>query len=318
MNGFKVIAGSSNKSLSDDIKEWLRYKTGNDNFDLVDCDLGNFSDGETKVQINENLRGYHIFVIQSLCNPVNDNLIELTLILDALKRSNTEEITVIIPYYGYGRQDKKSKGRSPISASTIAKIIELSNPNRVVTIDLHAPQIQGFFNCPVDNLYANIVFFDHINYKTDNLCIISPDSGGTENATLYSKRFNCDMGFCYKHREKANEIDDMRLVGDVSGKSCIIIDDICDTGSTLLRSSEILRHNGAERVEIFITHGVFSKGIRKLISSSSIDRINITDTILQNEEVLLSNKMNIVSVAPLLGDTIIRLKNGLSLSELFI
>jgi len=317
-NGFKIISGSSNIPLTDDICSYILHE-----YDYpikpVNTMLTKFSDGESRVEINENLRGYHVFVIQSLSNPVNDNLIELCLILDTLKRCNVSEVTVVNPFYGYARADKKDKPRTPISAKMVADIIQTCNLNRMVTIDLHSPQIQGYFNCPVDNLYASKVLLKHMpNYSSDELVIVSPDKGGVERASYYSKKLNCGLAFCYKHRDKPNEIAEMRLIGDVSGKRCVIVDDMADTCGTLVKCNNILKEKGAKEVSAFVTHGVLSGNGYDNLNDSCIDTVNITNTIKLPDKVLKNPKFNVINVDELISKCIINIYEKKSVSELFV
>jgi ribose-phosphate pyrophosphokinase len=311
-----IIGGSSNYLLLEDI---CTYLTKEKDFEITPTKtlLGRFSDGETRVEINENLRGQDVFVIQSLSSPVNDNLMELLLILDTLKRSDVHSVTVILPYYGYSRQDKKIRQRVPISAKVVADCLGLYQPKRIVTLDLHSNQIQGFFNCPVDNLYGSIVFLPYMKRHKNNLICISPDAGGTERVAHYAKKLNCEMAFCYKHRNKPNEIGEMRLVGEVKGKDCLIIDDMADTCNTLIEASKILIENKASSVHAYVTHGVLSGHAVKKLKDSQIESFSITDSILPTLDVMKCNKFRLISIAPLLGESILRLSNGESLSEMF-
>lgn len=315
-NGFKIVGGSSNISLVNDICHYISHKF-NYKVKPTDILLDTFKDGELKVQINENLRGYHIFVIQSLSHPINHHLMELCLILDTLKRCNVQQVTVIIPYYGYARQDRKNAPRTPISAKVVADMIQSCGLDRLVTIDLHSPQIQGFFNCPVDNLYASKILLDHIN-KNEDLTIVSPDRGGAERAIYYAKKLNCEVCFCYKHRNKPNDIGEMRLIGNVENKNCILIDDMIDSGGTLIKAAEILKENNAKNIDVFSTHGVFSNGSIDKLSNSYIKSINITNTINLTIELLKNNKFNVINVDSLISECIVNIYEQRSVSELFI
>jgi ribose-phosphate pyrophosphokinase len=315
-NGFKVIGGSSNSILVDDICLWLtreHCKCINPANVMIDT----FSDGESQVEIQEDVRGYHVFVIQSLSNPVNHHLVELCLILDALKRSNVKSTTVIIPYYGYGRQDRKVKSRVPISAKAVADMIQASGLDRLVTIDLHAGQIQGFFDVPVDNLYASKVLLKYMNDNKDTV-IVSPDKGGVERAGHYAKKLNCGLAFCYKHRDKPNEIAEMRLIGDVKEKKCILVDDMIDTAGTLCKAADVLSENGASSIEAYSTHGIFSGNSVSKLWDSKIEKINITDTIRLTNHVLLNPKFNVIPVSEMVAKSIVNIYEGRSVSELFI
>lgn len=316
-NGFKVVSGSSNIPLVDDICKYILHEY---NYVINPCDvlLDTFKDGELRVQINENLRGYHVFVVQSLSYTINDHLMELCLILDTLKRCNVKEVTVIVSFLGYSRQDKKDKPRTPISAKVVADIIQVCGLDRIVTIDLHAPQIQGFFNCPVDNLYASKLLLEHMNNNPKNLVIVSPDKGGVERASYYAKKLNCGLAFCYKHRDKPNEIAEMKLIGDVKEKTCILVDDIIDTGSTLVKAADILKSNGSRNVEVFATHGVFSGESVQKLTSSYIDKINITNTINLPTKILKNNKFNIINVDEMIAEAIVKIYRKESISSLFV
>lgn len=312
-----IISGKSNPLLTEDI---INYITKEKSRPATQVKIlsNTFSDGEIQIELQENLRRKDVYVVQSLSSPVNEHLMELMLILDALKRSDVNSITLIIPYYGYSRQDKKIKPRVPISAKVIASMLELYTPSRVITLDLHSSQIQGFFNGPVDNLYGSSVFIPHMKKHTNGLTIVSPDSGGTERATYYAKKLNCELAFCYKHRSNPNEIGDMRLIGNVQDKDCLLVDDMVDTGGSLVKSAQILMESGAKSVHAYVTHGVLSGPALKNLQDDSLQSVNITDTILPNLEVMKNNKFKLVSVAPLLGQAIININNGDSVSSLFL
>ncbi len=312
-----IISGRSNPLLTEDI---INYITKEQSYPATQVKIlsNTFSDGELQIELQENLRRKDVYVVQSLSNPVNDHLMELMLILDALKRSDVRSITLIIPYFCYSRQDKKIKPRVPISAKVVASMLELYTPNRIITLDLHSNQIQGFFNGPVDNLYGSSVFIPYMKRHTNGLTIVSPDSGGTERATYYAKKLNCELAFCYKHRNNPNEIGDMRLIGDVKGRDCLLVDDLVDTGGSLKKSAQILMKSGAKNVHTYVTHGVLSGPALSNLQDDSLQSINITDTILPNLEVMKNNKFRLVSVAPLLGQAIININNGDSVSSLFL
>lgn len=316
-NGFKIIGGSSNIPLVDDICKYILHEY---NYCCNPTDIlsEKFSDGETRIQINENLRGYHVFVVQSLSYPVNDNLMELLIILDTLKRCNVEQVTVIIPYIGYSRQDKKDKSRTPITAKMVADLIETCGLNRLVTIDLHSPQIQGFFNCPVDNLYGSKMLLKYMDNDSKDLVIVSPDKGGVERASYYAKKLNCGLAFCYKHRDTPNEIAEMKLIGDVKGKSCVLVDDMIDTSGTLLKASHILKDNGAKDISAFATHGVLSGNGLENLRDSCIDSVNITNTINLQTKVLKCNKINVINIDQMVAKAIVNIYEKRSISELFV
>ncbi len=311
-----IISGRGNPLLTEDIVNYISREKSHP-VTQVKVLSDKFSDGELRVEIQENLRGKDVYVVQSLSNPANEYIMELMLILDALSRSDVKSITLVISYYGYARQDKKVIPRSPISAKILASMLELYHPNRLITIDLHAPQIQGFFSIPVDNLYGSIAFIPHMKKHTNGLVSVSPDGGGVERASYYAKRLDCGLAFCYKHRNKPNEIAEMRLIGEVKGKDCLLVDDMVDTGRSLVKASNILLDSGAKSVHAYITHGVFSGNAVENLSNSSLQTINITDTILPSIEVMKNNKFKMISIAPLLGQALININNGDSVSKLF-
>lgn len=315
-NGFKIIGGSSNIPLVDDITRYILHEY-NYVCKPTDVLLDQFSDGESRVQINENLRGYHVFVVQSLSYPINDHLMELCLILDTLKRCNVFQVTVVVSYYGYARQDRKDAPRTPISAKVVADMIQSCGLDRLVAVDLHSPQIQGFFNCPVDNLYASKVLLKHIDEKSDPV-IVSPDRGGVERAVYYAKRLNCPVSFCYKHRDNPNEISEMKLIGDVKGRNCILLDDMADTSGTLVKASQILKENGAKNIEAMVTHGVFSGDAVDKLTNSPISRINVTNTINLPRNILTNNKFNVINVDEMIAEAIVKIYRKESISSLFV
>ena len=314
--GLKVIGGSSAPVLTDDICQILKrehYLSPE-----TEVKLQTFSDGESWVQIEENVRGYDVFVVQSLSNPANENLMELMFILDALKRSNVNSVTVVIPYYGYARQDRKSEPRVPISAKVVADMLQTMKIDRIVTIDLHAGQIQGFFDVPFDNLYASKIMAGDMADENGNLCIVSPDRGGTERANYYSKKLESSLAVCYKHRDKPNEISEMGILGDVTNKKCVIVDDIIDTAGTICKASELLREQGARDVVVYSTHPVLSGNAVEKLDNAPISKIVVTDTISPSEEVLRNQKFEVLSVAPLLSEAILSIYFQNSVSNLFI
>jgi ribose-phosphate pyrophosphokinase len=318
MENVKLIGGSSNPILLEDIFNEINfqsYKLERTNT-LVDV----FSDGESRIEIHDNMRGQDVFVLQSLSKPVNHYIVELCLILDALKRSNINSVTVILPYYGYARQDRKVKPRVPISAKVVGDLIQSIGIDRLVTIDLHSGQIQGFFDVPVDNLFAAPILLDYMKKidTPENLVIVSPDAGGIERATYYSKKLNCGLAYCYKHRENPNEIVEMRLVGCVENKTCLLVDDMIDTSSTLVKSAYLLKENGASYIESYATHGVFSGNAVQKITDSPISKIFVTDTIKLQESVLINQKFNVIGIGNLIAKAIIGIQSNNSLSKLFI
>ncbi|BBB32248.1 prsA ribose-phosphate pyrophosphokinase [Thermotomaculum hydrothermale] len=312
----KVFAGNSNPSLAEKIAEYLKEEVG---VGLGDIELTRFSDGEISCHIRENVRGTDVFVIQSTCNPANDNLMELLIMLDTLKRASAVRITAVIPYFGYARQDRKHKPRVPISAKLVADLLEKAGANRVISMDLHANQIQGFFDIPVDHLYASAVFIPYLrNMEFKNLCIVSPDAGGAERARAYSKRLDASLVLVDKRREKANEAEVMNVVGEVDGRDLIIVDDIIDTAGTLVKTAKALKERGALRIFAVASHGVLSGVAMERIEESCIEKIFITDSIPFDKKLDKKNKVEILSVAKLIGEAIKRAHEETSISSLFI
>ena len=312
----KIITGSSNPALATKICDTVMEC---DN--VVDTNISKFADGESQVEIIEDVRGCDVFVIQSTCKPVNDSVVELCLILDALKRSNCWRITAVLPYYGYARQDRKIKQQVPISAKAIANLITASGVDRIVTVDLHAGQIQGFFEIPVDNLYASPIFLKHILSKheknVDKLVIVSPDMGSTDRAKAYAKRIGCNVAIVYKRRDKLNQIEEMVLLGDVEGKKAIIIDDMVDSAGTLVSASSIITDAGAVSVNAYCTHPVLSGPAIERLNKSKFKSIYVTDTIPLNEESLACNKLKVLSIDGLMGKAIYNIHNDNRLCDLF-
>ena len=271
----KLLTGNSNKVLSKNIAKYLKTK-------LVNSSIRKFADGEIYVEINENIRGNSIFIVQSISSPANDNLMELLLCIDALKRSSAKNITAVIPYFGYARQDKKGKPRVPIGAKLVANLLMAAGVDRIMTMDLHADQIQGFFEVPVDHLYASTLFVPYVQaLNLDNLIIASPDMGGTKRANTYAKFLNSQVVVCYKHREKANEISKMMIIGDVKGKNVILVDDMVDTAGTLTKAADLMIENGAKSVRAICTHGLFSSNAYERINNSKLTEVVVTDTVLK-------------------------------------
>jgi ribose-phosphate pyrophosphokinase len=307
----KLIAGNSNLPLAKGISNYLGVP-------LVDSAVGKFADSEIGVQINENVRGADMFVIQSTCPPVNDNLMELLIIIDALRRSSARRITAVIPYYGYARQDRKVQPRVPISAKLVADLITTAGANRVLTMDLHAGQIQGFFNVPVDNLLASPVLIEYIkSLNLSNVILVSPDAGGVERTRNFAKRLNVSIAIIDKRRERPNESDVMNIIGDVSGKDAFIIDDMIDTGGTLTKAATALIQKGAKSVYACCTHAVLSGDAIDRINVSDLKKLVITDTIPTREKIQHSPKLEVLSVADLIGETIYRINVDKSVSSLF-
>lgn len=311
--GLKIFTGTSNLKLAKEVATHLKL-------DLGDITVSTFSDGEIMVRLNENVRGSDAFVIQSTSMPVNDNIIELLLIIDALKRASAGRITAVIPYYGYSRQDRKVQPRVPISAKMVADLITAVGTNRVLTVDLHAGQIQGFFNIPVDNLYAAPVLLDYIKnkYVSDNLVIVSPDAGGVERARAFAKRLNCSIAIIDKRREKANECEVMNVIGEVVNKDTLLLDDMVDTAGTMAQAANALRAQGAKRVSAACTHAVLSGAAIERINNSAIEELIVTNTIPLDGKMKLCGKLKVLSMASLLGDAIKMIHEESSISSLFV
>ena len=278
-----------------------------------------FSDGEVQVEIGENVRGRDVFILQSTCPPVNDNLMQLLIIMDALRRASAKRITAIIPYYGYARQDRKVKPRVPISAKLVADLITIAGANRVVSMDLHAGQIQGYFNIPVDNIFAAPILLKYINtHFQDNLVIVSPDAGGVERARAFAKRLDASLAIIDKRRDAPNVSEAMNIIGDVKGKTAVILDDMVDTAGTLTQAAVALTTRGTRRIFACCTHPVLSGPAIERIENSPIDKLVVTNTIPLNEKARGCGKIEVLSVAELLGETIKRIYNSHSVSTLFV
>jgi len=308
----KLVSGNSNIELSQDIAKYL-------GIDLVKATIKKFPDKEIFVEIQENVRGEDVFVVQSTSFPANDHLMELLITIDALKRGSSKSIAAIMPYYGYARQDRKSGPRSPISAKLVANLISTAGANRALMVDLHAGQIQGFFDIPTDNLFAAPVFIDDIKkkFESKNTVIVSPDVGGVVRARAIAKRVDCDLAIIDKRREKASVSEVMNVIGEVSKKDCILIDDICDTAGTLTNAANALKNKNAKSVYAYITHGVLSDPAIERINNSPIDKMIITDSILARNDVKKSSKIEQLSIAPLIGEAIGRITENKSVSSLF-
>jgi ribose-phosphate pyrophosphokinase len=309
IGSIKLLTGNSNKNLAKEVSEYL-------NIPLSDAIVSRFSDGEVRVQINESMRGEDVFVIQSLCPPINESIMELLLMLDAIKRASAGRITAVIPYYAYARQDRKDKPRVPISARLLADLITVAGAQRVVVVDLHSPQIQGFFNIPVDNLHALGVLYDYLKDKLDGeTVVVSPDAGGVERARLLANKIGCPIAIIYKRRPEPNVAEVLDLIGDVKGKRAIIVDDIIDTAGTVCAASELLLSKGASRVDVVATHGLLSGPAVERLRKSPIEEVVITNTIPAEHKNL--EKLKVVSIAPLIGEAIRRIHEGESVSMLF-
>ncbi len=308
----KIITGNSNKNLSIKISKYLKNR-------LVRSSIRKFSDGEIYIEINENIRGNSIFVIQSVSSPANDNLMELLLSIDALKRSSAKNITAVIPYFGYARQDRKVVPRTSISAKLVSNLITKAGADRVVTIDLHAGQIQGFFDIPVDNLFATPIFARHIRkkIKNKNLICVAPDVGGTERARALGKFLHAGLAIIDKRRPAPGKSEVMNVIGNVKGKICIIVDDIIDSGGTIVNAANALTERGAREVHVYVTHGVLSGKAVEKIKKSNIKRLVITDTIDNSFRVKGAKNIEILTISQLVGEAIKRISNSTSVSDLF-
>jgi ribose-phosphate pyrophosphokinase len=309
----KMFCGNSNPALAENICANLGIPLGQ-------AKVKNFSDGEIMVEIGENVRGRDTYVVQSTCSPTNNNLMELLIMMDALKRASAATITAVIPYYGYARQDRKVAPRTPITSKLVADLITTAGADRMVTIDLHAGQIQGFFNIPVDNLYAAPVILDHLKrrFTHDHIVMISPDAGGTERARAFAKRLECTLAIIDKRRTGPNVAEVMHLVGDVKGKIAIILDDMIDTAGTLTQAAKALKEHGAKTIYACATHGVLSGPAIERINASDIEEVVITNTIPLGEKSALTSKIKVLSIAELLAETIRRIHEDESVSSLFV
>jgi ribose-phosphate pyrophosphokinase len=308
----KIVSGNSNRPLAEGIAQYLKVP-------LTKSQVKRFADMEIFVEIQENVRGQDVFVVQSTSFPANDNLMELLILIDALKRSSARRITAVIPYYGYARQDRKPGPRTPISAKLVANLIERAGADRVLTLDLHAGQIQGFFDIPTDNLFGAPIMSrdmqDHMKVK--DVVIVSPDVGGVVRARALAKRIEVPIAICDKRREKPGESEVMNVIGDVKGKACVLIDDIIDSGGTLINAAEALLKSGATEVSAYITHGVLSGGAVSRIQNSQLTSLVITDSILPTEAVKAAKNIRILPIASLIGEAILRTSREESVSSLF-
>lgn len=309
----RIFSGNSNPALAEKICINL-------NMPLGQAKVRTFSDGEIMVEIGENVRGRDIYVIQSTCSPTNNNLMELLIMIDALKRASAATITAVIPYYGYARQDRKAAPRTPITSKLVADLITTAGADRVVTVDLHAGQIQGFFNIPVDNLYAAPVLLDHLKerFPNNDIVMVSPDAGGTERARAFAKRLGCTLAVIDKRRTGPNVAEVMHLIGDVAGKSAIILDDMVDTAGTLTQAAAALKEHGAKAIYACATHGVLSGPAIDRINASCIEKVVLTDTVPLGEKAALTDKIRVLSVAELLAEAIRRIHEDESVSSLFV
>ncbi len=308
----KIIAGNSNRPLAEAIAAYL-------NMSLCEASVRRFADMECFVEIEENVRGEDTFVVQSTSYPANDNLMELLVCIDALKRGSARRITAVMPYFGYARQDRKSGPRTPISAKLVANLITEAGADRVLTLDLHAGQIQGFFDIPVDNLFASPVFLRDIRSNSDvsNMVMVSPDVGGVVRARALAKRLECDLAIIDKRRDRAGVSEVMHVIGDVAGRECIVVDDIVDSAGTLCNAAVALMDGGAKSVSAYISHGVLSGGAVSRVASSPIKSLVITDSILSTEAVRVSQNVRQLTIAPLIGEAMERISEERSVSSLF-
>jgi ribose-phosphate pyrophosphokinase len=306
----KILACNSNRPLAEAIAEYMSMS-------ITKASVRRFSDMEVFVEIHENVRGEDVFVIQSTCYPTNDNLMELLITLDALMRGSARRVTAVIPYFGYARQDRKSGPRTPISAKLVANLITTAGADRVVTLDLHSGQIQGFFDIPLDNLYAAPVFVNDIRARYDNVMIVSPDVGGVVRARAIASRIDADLAIIDKRRERAGVSEVMNIIGDVRGRRCILVDDIVDSAGTLCNAAEALMKAGAVSVSAYVTHGVLSGGAVARVSSSPLEELVITDSIPATEAIKLAHNIRQVTIAPLMAESIQRISEERSVSSLF-
>ncbi|SFZ83101.1 ribose-phosphate pyrophosphokinase [Devosia enhydra] len=308
----KLVTGNSNRALAEAVASYLEMP-------LADCTVKRFADKEIYVEIHENVRGEDVFILQSTSFPANDNLMELLILTDALRRSSARRITAVVPYFGYARQDRKSTPRTPISAKLVANLIVESGVNRVITLDLHAAQIQGFFDIPTDNLYSAPVMTRDIeaHYGKDNVMIVSPDVGGVARARAIAQRIGADLAIVDKRRPRAGVSEVMNIIGDVSGQSCILIDDIVDSGGTLVNAADALLKAGAKAVSAYITHGVLSEGASERIGKSRLKELVITDSIGATDAVKATGNIRRISIAPLIGEAVARTASEQSVSSLF-
>jgi ribose-phosphate pyrophosphokinase len=309
MSKFKLFSGTANPEFAKKVGDYLNIEVGI-------ATIKKFSDGEISVQIKESVRGQDVFIIQPTCAPTNDHLMELLIMVDALKRSSAKSISAVVPYYGYARQDRKAAPRVPITAKLVADMLEAAGIDRMITIDLHAAQIQGFFNIPVDNLYGSVMFLDYLKSKNlKNPIIASPDIGGVARARSYADKLGYDLVIVDKRREKANVAEVMNIIGDVDGKDVILVDDMVDTAGTLVKAAEALKKMGATSVMACCTHGVLSGPAYDRLNEGTLDELIISDTIPRNGS---SDKITVLSASSIIGETIRRITNNESVNSIFI
>lgn len=307
-NELKVFSGSANIALAKRIAEYMGLELGK-------MELGRFADGEVNIRIDETVRGHDVYIIQPTSPPVNENLMELLIMIDAFKRASARMVAVAMPYYGYARQDRKARGRDPISAKLVANLLTVAGADRIITIDLHAEQIQGFFDIPVDNLWSFPVFAERIKkLEYGNIVVVSPDVGGVKRARKFAEKIGAPLAILDKRRPKDNVAEVMHVIGEVEGMTAILFDDIIDTGRSLVEGAKALLEEGAKRVIACATHAVLSQDAKERIMNSPIEKVCVTDTIYHEE---LPEKFEVLTVAPLLGETIMRIRKNLSVSVLF-
>ena len=308
----KLLSGNSNRPLSEAIAAYLGTP-------LTSADVRRFSDMEVFVEIHENVRGEDVFIIQSTSSPANDNLMELLVCIDALRRASARRITAVLPYFGYARQDRKPGPRTPISAKLVANLITTAGADRVLTLDLHAGQIQGFFDIPTDNLFAGPVFTREIaaNYGDENLVMVSPDVGGVVRTRALAKRLSAELAIIDKRRERAGMSEVMNIIGDVEGRTCVLVDDIVDSAGTLCNAADALKDQGAKRVFAYVTHGVLSGGAVARVTASALEHLSVTDSIAATEAMRLAHNIHSIPIAQLLGEAVRRISEETSVSSLF-
>ena len=308
-----VFTGNANRAMATDIAKHL-------NISLGDATVGRFSDGEVTVEINQNVRARDVFVVQSTCSPTNENLMELLIMVDALKRASAERISAVIPYFGYARQDRRPRSaRVPITAKVVANMLQAVGVARVLTMDLHADQIQGFFDIPVDNIYASPVLLGDLRQKNyDDLIVVSPDVGGVVRARALAKQLGCDMAIIDKRRPRANVSEVMHVIGEIDGRNCVIMDDMIDTAGTLVKAAEVLKERGAKKVYAYCSHAIFSgPAIDRIQGGDALDEVVVTDTIPLSRSAKACKKIRQLTVAPLIAETIQRIAKGESVMSLF-
>jgi ribose-phosphate pyrophosphokinase len=312
MQDLKLFSGNANVALARSVAAYLDVELGK-------AEVGRFSDGECAIEISENVRGLDCFALQSTCAPQNSHLMEMLIMIDALKRASARRITAVIPYYGYARQDRKVRPRVPITAKLVADLIQTAGADRLLCMDLHSGQIQGFFNIPVDNLYSTRLLLDSVERRigTENITVVSPDAGGTERARAYAKKLNARLAIIDKRREIANVSEVMHIIGDVRGQTCVIVDDMVDTAGTLCEAARCLMEEGATAVHAAITHPVLSGPAIKRITESALGQVIVTDTIPLRPDAIDTGKFEVVSVAGPIGEAIRRINNEESISSLF-